>query len=43
METIKLIVCWSMAIVAILAFFCPIVAKVLAYLYDIGKIKKGGE
>ena len=37
METVKLVVCWSMAIIGILAFLCPTVASLLADFYDMGK------
>ena len=37
METVKLIVCWSMAGLAILAFLCPTVADLLRCFWDIGK------
>ena len=40
METVKLVACWSMAIIAVLAYLSPIVAKILMRLYDMGKLKK---
>ncbi len=40
METIKLIVCWSIAGLAMLAFLSPTVANILAAFWDMGKKKK---